>query len=142
MLPLKSLPKVLKHATPARPSMESTISSPGQEISRSSHPRALTIIKDSSGQTGTSSTSILSDNSSAISAMEAEEKELQDQLIVLEEQRFFVSEMITDAKRRRKFDEAASLSQNSADLTKEIDRINGIVNRLDFESLYVNPQSG
>lgn len=74
--------------------------------------------------------------------MEAEEKELQDQLIVLEEQRFFVSEMITDAKRRRKFDEAASLSQNSADLTKEIDRINGIVNRLDFESLYVNPQSG
>lgn len=68
--------------------------------------------------------------------MEAEEKSLRDRLIVLEEQKFFVSEMIADANRRRKFDEVSSLAVNSEDLSREIDRVNGMLDGLDFEGVY------
>jgi len=62
-------------------------------------------------------------------------------LIVLEEQKFFVSEMIADANRRRKFDEVSALALNIEDLSKEIDRINGVLDKLDFESLYIGNQN-
>lgn len=68
--------------------------------------------------------------------MEAEEKELRERLIVLEEQKFFVQEMIADANRRRKYDEVSSLAQNVEDLSKEIDQINGQLNQLDFAAAY------
>ena len=68
--------------------------------------------------------------------MEAEEKELRERLIVLEEQKFFVSEMIADANKRRKFDEVASLSGNLADLAREIDSVNGMIGQLDFAGVY------
>jgi hypothetical protein len=68
--------------------------------------------------------------------MEAEEKELRERLIVLEEQKFFVSEMIADANKHRKFDEVGSLAQNVEELSKEIDQINNQLNRLDFATAY------
>lgn len=68
--------------------------------------------------------------------MEAEEKELRERLIVLEEQRFMVKEMIEHASKRRKFDEVASLVGNVADLEKEIDGVNGMLSNLDFEGVY------
>lgn len=68
--------------------------------------------------------------------METEEKNLRERLIVLEEQKFFVSEMIADANRRRKFDEVSSLAMNMEDLSREIDRINGLLSSLDFEGIY------
>jgi len=68
--------------------------------------------------------------------MEAEEKELRERLIVLEEQKFFVTEMIADANKHRKFDEVGSLAQNVEDLSKEIDQINGQLNQLDFAAAY------
>lgn len=74
--------------------------------------------------------------------MEAEEKELRERLIVLEEQKFFVSEMIADANKRRKFDEVASLSGNLADLAREIDSVNGMIGQLDFAGIYArDPQA-
>lgn len=134
MLPLKSLPKVLKHATPYGRQPDVSTSSPNTNSdSPNTTPRSLAAIKY--GQESTAS--LVSDNSSAISALEAEEKSLRDRLVVLEEQKFFVSEMIADANRRRKFDEASSLSQNAEDLGKEIDRLNGMIGRLDFQGLYV-----
>jgi hypothetical protein len=87
-----------------------------------------------------SNSSLASDASSAVSALEAEEKSLRERLIVLEEQKFFVSEMIADANRRRKFDEVSSLAMNVEDLTREIDRVNGMLARLDFESVYTSNQ--
>lgn len=75
-------------------------------------------------------------SSSAISAMEAEEKELRERLIVLEEQKFFVGEMIADANKRRKFDEVSSLSMNMEDLSREIDQVNGMLAQLDFAGVY------
>ncbi|GLI77255.1 carboxypeptidase Y-deficient [Penicillium ochrochloron] len=141
MLPLKSLPKVLKHApagdlTPSRTSSPST---PINESSASLRPQdsALASIKYNSRVAASGSTSSLaSDASSAVSALEAEEKSLRERLIVLEEQKFFVSEMIADANRRRKFDEVSSLAVNVEDLSREIDRVNGMLAGLDFEGVY------
>lgn len=132
MLPLKSLPKVLKHATPhgsrLPPNANIGVANGGTS--------ALAAIKYGNGESANSTASLASDNSSAISALETEEKSLRERLIVLEEQKFFVTEMIADANRRRKYDEASSLVQNAEDLSKEIDRINGMIGQLDFEGLY------
>ncbi|OAX83573.1 hypothetical protein ACJ72_02065 [Emergomyces africanus] len=132
MLPLKSLPKVLKHATPHGSKLPFNSSAAITNGSTS----ALAAIKYGNQESATSTTSLASDNSSAISALETEEKSLREQLIVLEEQKFFVTEMIADANRRRKYDEASSLTQNAEDLSKEIDRVNGMIGQLNFEGLY------
>lgn len=120
MLPLKQLPKLLKHASPQG---ASSLPTNGRS--------ALSSIKyndiDSASQV--SSTSV-------VSAMEAEEKELREKLIVLEEQKFFVSEMIADANKRRKFEEVASLSANRSDLEREIDAVQGMISQLDFAGAY------
>jgi hypothetical protein len=121
MLPLKSLPKVLKHAAPH--GAKTNARSGG----------ALAAIKYNDIDSG----SVIS-SSSAVSAMESEEKELRERLIVLEEQKFMVSEMVADATKHRRFDEVSSLSQNLEDLNQEIDQINGQLNQLDFAGLYRN----
>ncbi|KAJ5815860.1 hypothetical protein N7447_008093 [Penicillium robsamsonii] len=145
MLPLKSLPKILKHTTPRSEMIPSRVSSRtsspstpvnGSTTSLRPPEPALASIKYSSVATSGSTTSLASDTSSAVSALEAEEKSLRDRLIVLEEQKFFVSEMIADANRRRKFDEVSSLAMNVEDLSREIDRVSGMLAGLDFEGVY------
>lgn len=125
MLPLKTLPKILKHASPHGYTSNGHLTPNGRPSS------ALASIKyndvDASSQAS---------SSSAISALEAEEKTLRERLIVLEEQKFFVSEMIADANKRRKFDEVSSLAQNVEDLSKEIDRVTGMLGQLDFVGVY------
>ena len=125
MLPLKTLPKVLKHASPHGAIPNGNLAPNGRSNG------ALAAIKyndiDASSQAS---------SSSAISAMEAEEKSLRDRLIVLEEQKFFVGEMIADANKRRKFDEVSALSQNVQDLGREIDQIQGQIGQLDFAGAY------
>ncbi|KAH8424259.1 carboxypeptidase Y-deficient [Aspergillus melleus] len=148
MLPLKSLPKILKHAS-ANERLASTVGSPsspsptnGSSIGHRRQDSALSSIRYGSVAASGSNSSLASDASSAVSALEAEEKSLRERLIVLEEQKFFVSEMIADANRRRKFDEVSSLAMNVEDLTREIDRVNGMLDGLDFESVYTGTQQG
>ena len=119
MLPLKSLPKILKHASPHG----------------STRPNgALAAIKYNETANGSGSKA---SSSSAVSAMEAEEKELRERLIVLEEQRFLVGEMMDQAKRRRQFDEMAALSGNVDDLAREIDGVQSRLRAMDFEGAYL-----
>ncbi|KAF2785750.1 hypothetical protein K505DRAFT_261404, partial [Melanomma pulvis-pyrius CBS 109.77] len=121
MLPLRALPKILKHAAPH-----------GRQLSsRSNGGGALASIKYNDVGAG----SVVS-SSSAMSALESEEKELRERLIVLEEQKFMVSEMVSDATKHRRFDEVASLAQNVDDLNREIDQINGQLGQLDFAAAY------
>lgn len=115
MLPLRSLPKILKHAAPQ---------------GRSNAGGALASIKFNDRSAG----SVVS--SSEVSAMESEEKELRERLIILEEQKFMVSEMVAAATKHRRFDEVSSLAQNLEDLNKEIDQVNGQLGQLDFASAY------
>lgn len=141
MLPLKSLPKVLKHASPATDRIPSRTSSPATPVNESPALRpqesALASIKYNKRVVASgSNSSLASESSSAVSALEAEEKSLRERLIVLEEQKFFVSEMIADANRRRKFDEVSSLAMNVEDLSREIDKVNGMLSGLDFEGVY------
>lgn len=68
--------------------------------------------------------------------MEAEEKALRERLIVLEEQKFMVQEMIADANKRRKFDEVAALAGNVEDLSSEIDSVQKMLDGLDWEGAY------
>ena len=83
-----------------------------------------------------SNISVSSVTSSRISEMEAEEKSLRDRLIVLEEQKFMVQEMIADANKRRKFDEVAALAGNVEDLSIEIDSVQKMLDGLDWEGAY------
>lgn len=123
MLPLQALPKILKHASP------NGLPAPGRS--------ALSNIKYNDIETSSQRSS-----NSAVSALESEEKELKERLIVLGEQSFFVSEMIADANKRRKFDEVASLSGNLSDLQVEIDAVNGMLGQLDFKGAWERDQGG
>ncbi len=124
MLPLKSLPQVLKHAS------ANGTGSPAK--SPNGKPNgALAAIKFNDMETASQASS-----SSAVSALEAEEKTLREQLIVLEEQTFLVREQIVDASKRRKFDEVDSLSRNMEDLNREIDQVQGQLGQLDFAGAY------
>ena len=136
MLPLKALPKVLKHATPhpghmPRPSLTSNSSINSRPTS------ALAAIKYNNNNSFDASSQASGQSSTtAISQLEEEEKSLRDRLIVLEEQKFFVGEMIAQANKKRKFDEVAALAVNVQDLSKEIDQIQGQISQLDFAGVY------
>jgi len=121
MLPLKALPKILKHASPhgAKPKTNG----PGSG-------GALASIKfnDRLGVETSSNPS-----SSAIESLEVEEKELRERLIVLEEQKFIVTEMLNDARKKRKFEEMTVLSSNIDDLSREIDALRARVVRVEGE---------
>ena len=125
MLPLKALPKVLKHASAYG------AGSSERPLTNGKPTTALAAIKYNDIDNAS-----LASSSSAISALEAEEKTLRETLIVLEEQLFLVKEQVADANKRRKFDEVSSLSQNVEDISKEIDRIQGQLEQLDFAGAY------
>ena len=125
MLPLKSLPKVLKHATAHGMNHAERVAPNGKPAGA----LASIIYNDIDNASQVSS-------SSAVSALEAEEKTLRETLIVLEEQLFLVREQVADANKRRKFDEVSSLAQNVEDLSKEIDHVQGQLGQLDFASAY------
>lgn len=138
MLPLKTLPRILKHATPHG---ANRLSGPGASRNGSRTPTpnihpSTSALASVQFNARTDSSSVLSSNSSQISALEVEEKSLRDRLIVLEEQRFFVQEMMASASKRRKFDELEALRGNELDLGREIDNIQGQLAQLDFEGAY------
>ena len=129
MLPLKSLPKIMKHATPnGKPTPRAANGKPQSALA--------SIRYNDVSNSRPSSSRASSTSSAAITALEAEEKELRERLIVLEEQKFFVSEMIADANKRRQFDEVSALSGNVEDLSREIDQIQGQLAQMDFAGAY------
>jgi hypothetical protein len=137
MLPLKSIPKVLKRSTPnGRPLSPNTNGKPQSALASINY-NAIT--NENNSRPSSSRNSSIS--SAALTALEAEEKELRERLIVLEEQKFMVSDMIADANKRRKFDEVGSLAQNVEDLTREIDQIQAQLAGMDFASAYAGDQT-
>lgn len=137
MLPLKSLPKIMKHATP-NGLRTPPVPSNGKPQGALASIKYNAIANGNSPRPGSSRTS--SESSAVITALEAEEKSLRERLIVLEEQKFFVSEMIAEANKRRKFDEVSALSQNVEDLSREIDQIQSQLSQMDFAGAYTADQ--
>ena len=135
MLPLKSLPKILKHATSAP-----ALTPNGKPQS------ALASIKYNNnlpnGNSSNDNLSISNVSSSAIEELEAEERTLRESLIVLEEQLFLVKQGMDDATKRRQFNEVEALKRNYEDLQVEVDRVQGQIQGLDFEGVYVNGSAG
>ena len=130
MLPLKSIPKIIKQAT----------ANGSREIaSANAKPKSALSSLTNGHRPGSSRHS--STSSAAVIAIETEEKELRERLIVLEEQRYMVSEMIADVNKRRKYDEAGSLTQNVDDLVKEIEGIQRSLASMDFSSAYASNDS-
>ncbi len=129
MLPLKSLPKMLKHASP-----HGSGRTPGPTRTSSSS-SALARVRNNGDDTASQ---VSETSSTSVQQMEAEEKELRERLIVLEEQKFLVEEMIRDAGKRRKFDEVSALSMNLEDLSREVDGIIGVLEGMDFRGVYEN----
>ncbi|KIV99071.1 uncharacterized protein PV09_09237 [Verruconis gallopava] len=119
MLPLKSLPKILKHATP---------------MGKGSGKGALALIHLNSHLTIDAASQ--SSRSSAIESMETEEKELRERLILLEEQMFIVGETLNDARKKRRFDDVKTLQVNLDELSREADLIQKQLAGLDFASTY------
>lgn len=142
MLPLKTLPKILKHATPHGGKLVNGTSSPPPLLPNGRPPPGSALASIKYNALDPDSTSQISSASSQISALEAEEKSLRERLIVLEEQKFFVGEMIADANKRRKFDEVAALAGNVEDLSREIDSVQGLLAGLDFEGAYTGTGTG
>lgn len=139
MLPLKTLPKILKHATPngdVTPRSNSLRPEPSPLAGGKPQSALASIRFNHMRNDSSSNISISSIASSRVSELEAEEKSLRERLIILEEQKFMVQEMVADANKRRKFDEVAALAGNIEDLSREIDEIQGMLDNLDFEGAY------
>ncbi|ANB14941.1 Pep7p [Sugiyamaella lignohabitans] len=111
MLPLKALPRALKHNKAAAAAVASTeVSSSNSSISENMDP--------SSTSTPVPPTPLLSDD---------EIQSYREQLIVMEEQKFMVENMISESKTHRRFNEVAPLEENLRDLEQEVSRIKSVL---------------
>lgn len=133
MLPLKALPKILRRANISSANRDS---SPASSLRPGSALAAFRIDSDTSSRRD-SSASTSTTNTIALAALEVEEKELRERLIVLEEQQFMVQEMVGAAKKKRQFDEVAALNGNVQDLDKEIEMVKKQLQGLDWQSAYM-----
>ncbi|KAG8160891.1 hypothetical protein KVR01_009155 [Diaporthe batatas] len=144
MLPMKSLPQMLKRnlSSPGNPGgHRRLLGGTERHGSASSVPGALSPLrKGESAEPGSETASLGggSETSTAVSALETEEKELRERLVVLEEQRFLVQEMVNNARASRRFEEVGALNKNIEELDREINAlssaVDGVENR--WEGLY------
>lgn len=134
LIPLKNVPRILK-------------SNP------SGHRRLLSGLNGASplrnGESAnfdpeTSSLGGASEASTAVSALETEEKEARERLIILEEQRFMVQEMLSNARGTRRFEEVGALAKNLEELDKEIEASKKLVSGVEerWEGLYGGERVG
>lgn len=135
MLPLKSLPQILRNksaaSTPSRSNhFLSVHSSSGLRHSE------LAAESDTASQAA-------SETSTVVSQLETEEKDLRERLAVLEEQRFMVSDMVRASKNARRFEEVAALTRNSDELDGEIDSLKSRITDLErrWDGVYRNGHS-
>ncbi|KAI0150724.1 FYVE zinc finger protein [Xylariaceae sp. FL1272] len=130
MLPLKNLPRMLKHN-----SSSSSSSSAKHRLLTNGHlgsPLRNGDVADTASQT--------SEGSTIASALESEEKDLRERLIVLEEQKYMVQKMINASRGARRFEEVSALTRNVEELEKEIEgvrvKVTGVEER--WQGIYAN----
>lgn len=141
MLPLKSLPKMLKSNTSTN--HRRLLSANDRHSSSGSVTAALSPLRNGELADPGSETASLggaSETSTAMSALETEEKELRERLVVLEEQRFLVKEMVNNARGARRFEEVGALNKNVEELDREIAGLRKAVGGVEerWEGLYSN----
>ncbi|KAI6087631.1 VAC1 protein [Hypoxylon rubiginosum] len=135
MLPLKNLPRMLKHS-----SSGSSSSSAKNRLLPNGH--VASPLRNGSDVFETASQT--SETSTVVSALETEEKELRERLIVLEEQKYMVQTMISGAHGARRFEEVSALTRNVEELETEIKSVKGKVTAVEekWQGLYANGGPG
>ncbi|KAI1405007.1 VAC1 protein [Hypoxylon fuscum] len=129
MLPLKNLPRMLKHSSSSSSSAKNRFLTNGHVASPL---RNGSDVFETASQTSESST--------VVSALETEEKELRERLIVLEEQKYMVQTMISGAHGARRFEEVSALTRNVEELETEIESARSKVAVVEkkWQGLYAN----
>ncbi len=133
LIPLKSVPAMLK----SQSSNHRRLLSGGKNGPSSHSP--LRNGESARFDPETSSLGGASEVSTAVStALETEEKEAREKLVVLEEQRFMVQEMLNAARGARRFEEASALTKNLEELDREIESSKRLVAGVEerWEGLY------
>lgn len=128
MLPLKNLPKILK---------SSSSSTSARRLLPNGHaPSPLRGNSDMFLETASQT----SETSTVVSALETEEKELKEKLIILEEQKYMVQAMIANSQGAKRFEEVSALTRNVDELEKEIQDVKGKVGDVEdrWQGLYAN----
>ncbi|KAM0430424.1 hypothetical protein ACHAPT_005770 [Fusarium lateritium] len=130
MLPLKSLPQLLR----SRSSASSSTAVSSSRLLAHTH---SSLRHSELAETDTASQAP-SEGSTVVSQLEAEEKELRERLVVLEEQRFMVQAMVKTAHGSRRFEEVSALSRNMDELDAEIKVLKGKVGGVEarWEGVY------
>lgn len=145
MLPMKSVPKMLQSNSSSSHHHRRHLLSPHDRHSSSgSMGPALSPLRNGEladpGGSETASLAGASETSTAVSALETEEKELRERLVVLEEQRFLVKEMVNNARGSRRFEEVTALNKNVEELDREIASLRKAVDGVEerWEGVYAN----
>jgi rabenosyn-5 len=141
MFPMKSLPQMLRRNLSNPNSHRRLLGATDRLGSSSSVPGALSPLRNGElAEPGSETASLggASETSTAVSALETEEKELRERLVVLEEQRFLVQEMVDNARASRRFEEVGALNKNVEELDREIKALRNAVDGVEhrWEGLY------
>ncbi|KAL1843236.1 hypothetical protein VTJ49DRAFT_2567 [Mycothermus thermophilus] len=137
LIPLKSVPNMLKTSSSGGSNHRGKLALAG--IPNGSSPlrkgeSAPRFDAETSSLGGVSEVS----SSAAAVTLETEEKEARERLMVLEEQRVMVNEMLSRARAARRFEEATALAKNLEELDREIEASKKLVERVEerWEGLY------
>ncbi|KAL5612873.1 uncharacterized protein BROUX77_003029 [Berkeleyomyces rouxiae] len=124
MLTLKSVPNILRHNTPksrpVTPTNRTHLAHPGHHHHRGRSNSGLSPLRHAEAS---ETASQASETSTAMSLLETEERQVREKLIVLEEQRFMVQQMIDSAHGARRFEEVSALTRNVEELDVEIAQV-------------------
>ncbi|CAK7207087.1 carboxypeptidase Y-deficient [Sporothrix eucalyptigena] len=138
MVPLKHVPKILRSQQTSSSSsthrrLLANLNGGGSHMSPLRNGESVGDGADSASVAG-------SEVSTAVSLLETEEKELRERLVVLEEQRFLVQQMVDNAHGSRRFEEVGALSRNVEELDIEINRLKQQVSGVEerWEGLYAS----
>ncbi|KAK3903493.1 vacuolar segregation protein pep7 [Staphylotrichum tortipilum] len=133
LIPLKSVPAILKSHSSS--SHRRLLSGGGANGSPLRNGETARFDAETSSLGGASEVSTVMST-----ALESEEKEAREKLVVLEEQRFMVQEMLNGARGARRFEEASALTKNLEELDREIESSKKLVAGVEerWEGLYGN----
>ncbi|KAL2267950.1 hypothetical protein VTJ83DRAFT_5227 [Remersonia thermophila] len=143
LIPLKSLPNMLKSSSSSSAAAAAS-SNHRSKLALAGIPNGSSPLRNGESaprfDAETSSLGGASEvsSSAAVVALETEEKEARERLMVLEEQRVMVSEMLDRARAARRFEEATALAKNLEELDREIEGSKRLVERVEerWEGLY------
>lgn len=140
MLPLKSLPALLRSSSTPSSTSSRFLSHQGHPSGLRHSQLAAATDSETTSQTGTAPSVTDDGASTVVSQLETEEKDVREQLAVLQEQQFMVDEMLRAATAARRFEEVSALSRNKEELEGEIEGLKRKVRDLEerWEGVYTD----